>query len=343
MAKVNFSASSSSFANSFPTVNTSVKPNKTSFEMRKVSELKLDPKGEFQRLFPLDEVLIEKLAKSMEQKGYDKSQPIQLIKILSEPETGEVVGDGHNRKCGAEKGKIEEVPVYVHTFATREEAKIYLMEDLQLHRRNLTQIQKIALIEALDKLKNPGRKPSDSEDEKETYTGKSATKTAEEIGVSTSYVENVRNVLNNGDEEIIKDMKAGELSVSAASKKTREKKNPANKDNDDELSDALGTNEGTPAGLIFNHSDGIERPDYKISKEEDLERTNERKISFEEGKKQGFEKGYSDGAYDVYVKIFELLESGMSIEDVKNHNLFSDFSYCIFFKKINEEIEETKE
>ena len=58
----------------------------------------------------------------------------------------------------------------------------------------------------------------------------------------------------------------------------------------EDISDSLSDNTGNPKGLHFNHSDGIERPDYKLSPEEDSERTRERKQAYLQGLSEGFYK-----------------------------------------------------
>lgn len=134
MAKMSFNSNQSNFASNFPEVTQTVKPNKTTFEMMNVEDIKLDPKGEFQKIFPLDESLISKLTEVMQNKGYDNSQPLQICEVLSEKESGWFLIDGHNRLEALIRALLKQVPVYRHTFATRTEAKVYVMEDIQLLR-----------------------------------------------------------------------------------------------------------------------------------------------------------------------------------------------------------------
>lgn len=121
-----------------------------------------------------------------------------------------------------------------------------------------------------------------------------------------------------------------------AEKKSSSKNN--NENFDDDLSEFLSTNEGTPAGLNFNHSDGIERPSYRLSPEEDSERTKERKAAYEAGLKKG-----SDLAYEIYDFILSEIESGKSAEKIRNDSHFDDFSVARIYRAFNLSDEQKQE
>lgn len=313
----------------------------TGFENVKINEIRDDPKDDFVDLFPLDENSVQNIAKSMEAKGYDKTQPVHLAKILEEKETvkNPIRIDGAHRVAAARIAKLEEIPCYIHTFETRNEALIYAYE-LQLNRRNLEPYQKLDAMQKLDQLKNPGRKTDDSS------TGKSAEEVAKVIGVSTRTAERMRNIINNGDEETIEAVKSGEMSVFAGDKKTNEKKqrklkisNNDDFDTDDEvsdLSDSLSDNSGTPQGLNFNHSDGIERPHYTVHPEDDTDRwIKEKNIQVESARKEGLEDGLkkgSDLAYEIYEYILSGIDNGKSADDLRNDEKFKDFSVMKIYK-----------
>lgn len=307
----------------------------TGFEKIKIDEIRDDPKGDFVDLFSLDENSVQNIAKSMEAKGYDKTQPVHLAKILEEKETVEkpIRIDGAHRVAAARSAKLEEIPCYIHTFETRNEALIYAYE-LQLNRRNLEPYQKLEAMQKLDQLKNPGRKTDDG------AIGKSAEEVAKVIGVSTRTAERMRNIINNGDEETIKAVKSGELSISAADEKTNEKKQKkskiSNNDDFDDISDSLSDNSGTPQGLNFNHSDGIERPNYTVHPEDETDRwIKEKNIQVESARKEGLEEGLkkgSDLAYEVYEYILSEIENGKSADDLRNDEKFEDFSVMKIYK-----------
>ena len=269
----------------------------TGFENVSIEEIVEDPKGDFTEIFPYNEEMAQSIAESIIAKGYDKTQVIHLFKIREEPETMErpIRGDGAHRVAAAKIAGIEEIPAYIHTFDTRTEALIYAYE-LQILRRNLEPYQKLEAMEKLDQLKNPGKKKTDKESK-----GKSSEEVAEVLGISTRTAERMRNIINNGDSATVEAVKKGELSISKADRLINEKKNnnSKKKKNDDELSDSLSDNIGNPSGLNFNHSDGIERPNNRLSDKEDNERTRERKIAHE----LGFTEGFLQAANHILMQI----------------------------------------
>jgi len=307
--------------------STNSTPIKTIFQKINPKDIHTDPKEEFTKLFPLVEVDVEKIKENMIAKGYDHSQPIHLATILEEPETKEnpIEIDGQHRRNAAIRAGIEEVDVYIHTFETRREALIYALE-LQIIRRNLTDGQKASAVQRLDSLKNPGRKKEEDESSK----GKSAVETGKMLGMSPRQVEKVRNVLNNGDEETISDMLSDNISINKAEKKVQKTKK---KDNEDTPDEGLSSNEGTPAGLNFNHSDGHERP-HRDPWEEDSENEADklviaRRESRSEGKEEGYEEGLTKGS-EIAFAVFEFaiaeISKGRSPKDVFNDDRVSDFS-----------------
>ena len=90
------------------------------------------------------------------------------------------------------------------------------------------------------------------------------------------------------------------------------------------MSESLNDNEGNPRGLFFNHSDGIERPDYKLSSEEDNERTRERRSAYLQG--------LSDGFYKALVFACAEISKGRSPEEVYKDKRVSDLSTLVIEK-----------
>lgn len=304
-------------AQAFSTGKSEVSQN-TGFEKVKVEDITEDPKGDFSEIFPFNEVMAKSIADSIIARGYDKTQVIHLFKIREEPETmaHPIRGDGAHRVAAAKIAGIEEIPAYVHTFDTRTEALIYAYE-LQILRRNLEPYQKLDAMAKLDQLKNPGKKAEGES------TGKSSEEIADVLGVSPRQAERMRNIIHNADKETLEAVKKGEMSISKADKLTNEKKQKKQKKTNDEnfdndISDALSDNEGTPAGLNFNHSDGIERPSTKLPSEEDTERTRERKTAYE--------KGFSEGFWKALVYALSEIKKGKTPEEVYNDDRVSDLS-----------------
>lgn len=308
----------------------------TGFEKVKVEEIAEDAKGDFTGIFAFNEEAANAIADSMINKGFDKTQVIHLAKIRDEPETMDrpIRIDGAHRVAAARIAGIEEIPAYIHIFDTRTEALIYAYE-LQILRRNLEPYQKMDAIAKLDKLKNPGKKKEGES------VGKSSEEIAGVLGVSTRTAERMRNVINNADEKTLEAVKRGEMSISKADKIVNEKKNPKSKnttddsetdfDIDSDISDSLSDTSGTPSALNFSHSDGIERPKREPWAEDESDR---RLI---ERYREGILEGFSKGAYAVYEKIFELLDSGRTADEVRNDPLFEDFSPTVIAGKFDGE------
>ena len=282
-----------------------------------------DPKGDFVNLFPFNEDSARSIAESMANKGYDKTQVIHVAKILEEPETidNPIRIDGAHRCWAAKEAGIEKIPVYIHTFETRVEALIYAYE-LQLNRRNLEAYEKLDAMKKLDQLKNPGRKKDDDAES----AGKSAEEMAKLMGVSTRQAERMRNIINNGDEDTFEAVKKGEKSISAADKEINQKKKKQKQDyfDEEDLSDTVEDNTGNPVGLNFNHSDGIERPNNKLSIEKDSFLTVERRNAFLQGVSEGF--------YKALVFACSEISKGRSPEEVYKDERVSDLSPSVIEK-----------
>lgn len=275
----------------------------TGFEKVKVEEIAEDAKGDFTEIFSFNEEAAHAIADSMVNKGFDKTQVIHLAKIRDEPETmtKPIRIDGAHRVAAAKIAGIEEIPAYIHTFDTRTEALIYAYE-LQILRRNLEPYQKLDAMAKLDQLKNPGKK---NEGEP---VGKSSEEIADVLGVSTRTAERMRNIINNADEKTLEAVKSGEMSISRADKITNAKKKPKPKNTTDDLeeynrAEALSDSTGTPAGLNFSHTDGIERPKRDPWAEDESDR---RLIErYKEGKKDGIILG----ARCAVARILQALEN----------------------------------
>lgn len=289
---------------------------KTTFEKMKVSEIRLDPAGEFQKLFPMNETELQNITLSMSSEGFHKFNPLILVTIQSEEDSVNILGDGHTRLEAAKNAGIDEVTVYRTTFETRKQAKQALLQ-YQLYRRNLTAGEKAKYLEILDSVKKPGIKNKENKDESK---GKSAEKMAQLLGCSTRTVENMRSVNNSGERQIIDAMQNNEISPSAAARKVKEKKeNP-----DDEPSDATDDN-SSPRPLAFSHESTMEIPDFKPSDE----------TEFELEKKRSFKKGFTAGATETFFKILDMLKEGMNAEEIENSEIFNQMTFDLIASKLN--------
>ena len=241
----------------------------------KISEI--EEHSDFKSLFTIDEDVLERIKDSMTKNGFDNSQPVHIWHITDDDGKEHFyLIDGYTRLAALKEIGTETVPYYEHKFNNFEEAYTYVM-GLQVNRRNLSGIE---LLKNVSKLMGT--------DFVQKAEGKKSEVIADVLGVSDRTVEKAIAVSEEADEETLAKVEAGELSVNKAYKQTKEKTRKTKSDEDEDLSDSLSDNSGNPAGLNFNHSDGIERPTYKLSEKEDSERTKERRTAYELGFTDGF-------------------------------------------------------
>ena len=292
-----------------------------------VSEIKTIP--ELSEIFIKQDKVVEDIKKSMNESGFHKEEPIVIAKLSDGTVLG--VADGNTRLMVAKEIGLDEVPVVYKTFESLEDA-IQYAKDRQFHRRNLSQAEIYNYANNLDGIEMGDRNGE----------GRATERLAEELGISASTIQHARTVENRADEETKEKIKNNELTINQAYQKVRKskKKQDENIDDDnavsddfDDISDSLSDNEGNPAGLNFNHSDGIDRPSNKLSPEEDTERTIERKNAYENGLKKG-----SDLAYEIYDYILTLVEKGKSADEIRDDEKLSDFSKEIIYEKFEIEL-----
>ncbi len=285
----------------------------------KISEIEYHE--DFKSLFAIDENLLKRITDSMLENKYDNSQPIHIWVYTDETGiTHLYIIDGHTRLKAAELAGFETVPYYEHKFESFEEAYKYVL-GLQVNRRNLDGgelLRNISKLYGTDFIQNTEGKKSEA--------------IAEILGKSDRTVEKGLYVIENADEETLAKIDSGELSVNKAYKQAKNKEKQQEQlssntdldENDDEISDCIEDNSGSPLGLNFNHSDGIERPTHKLSQEEDLERTRERR--------KAYLNGFSDGFYKALVFACSEIEKGKTPQEVYTDERVSDLSPSVIEK-----------
>lgn len=318
---------------------------------------KIEEHEKFKSLFSIDKALLDRIASDMEKNSFDSSQPVHIWVTKDDDGTEHnYLIDGYTRVAASKIAGIKMIPYFKHTFETFEEAHRYALH-LQTDRRNLSGIDLLKNIRELmgsDYIQN-------IEGNKNEAIGK-------ELGVSEKTVERANKVNSMASDEQIERIESGEASPNQiyneiveqetvdeeatdeqldriesgeasvkdickeikAEKKSRKSPKKKSTDKDDDISESLSTNEGTPAGLNFNHSDGIERPSYRLSPEEDSERTRERKAAYEAGLKKG-----SELAYEIYDFILSEIEKGNTSEEIRNDSHFTDFSTTRIYRAFN--------
>ena len=263
----------------------------------KISEIEYHP--DFQLLFKIDEELLERIINSINENGFDASQPVHIwVKTDDDGTTHNYLIDGYTRIAALKQAGHETVPYFEHKFETFDETYKYVL-GLQVNRRNL---------EGSELLRNVSRLMGT--EFIQNAEGKKSEAIAEILGVSDRTVE-----------KAIAVSESGELSVNKAYKHEKEKKSKKETEQNtsidsftieesDDFSDALDDSDGNPKGLVVSdHSDHIERPDYKLSPEQDTERTRERRNAYESGFVEGFEQAAS--------YIFYQLRNSILMEEVE--------------------------
>lgn len=180
----------------------------------------------FEKLFPIKDELLEKIATDMREQGYDTSQAIILAQWdgLKEP----VCIDGHTRLKAALEAGIEQVPVWFHELDSEDEAMDKAIR-LQCHRRNLTDAELVKFVKLLDKRGSQGRDASTGRftGAQGCATGKSANATAEILHTSARKVEQARTIIDHGDPEVVEAVEKGTMSVNKGYQETQKKRKRA--------------------------------------------------------------------------------------------------------------------
>ena len=286
-----------------------------------VSEIKTIT--ELSEIFTKQDKVVEDITKSMNESGFHNEEPIVIAKLPDGTILG--VADGNTRLMVAKEIGLDEVPVVYKTFDSLEDA-IQYAKDRQFHRRNLSQAEIYNYANNLDSINMEDRNGE----------GRATERLAEELGVSASTIEHARTVENRADEETKEKIKNNELSINQAYQKVRKSKKKPDKNIDDDnstsddfddISDALEDNEGNPGALSFITEHPREDV-HKLTPEEDVARTNERKTAYEMGLKKG-----SDLAYEIYDYILSLIDEGKSADEIREDEKLSDFSKEIIYQK----------
>lgn len=256
---------------------------------------------DFKSLFPLDDNKVTEIAKDITENGYDKSQPVHIWETL---DGKKILIDGHTRLAASRVAQLYDIPVFIHHFENLQDALLYAV-GLQVKRRNLNSQEILIAVQMFDSIKTTGRKPAGSEEE----TGRSSKKLADELGIGERTIQKARKVNKEASEETKEKLKNNEITINQAYEelpdvKARKGSKKVNL-SDDELSDALEDNSGNPGEVIIHerkiNTTGRMSP---LSKEEDNERTRERKESYELGVKEGFEQ-CKNLLEDKYAHCFE--------------------------------------
>jgi ParB family chromosome partitioning protein len=169
----------------------------------RIGDIFIDP--EISRIFAVQEKTRKEITRSIEEKGYDKSQPVVLWKGKN------ILVDGHTRLAAAKEAGLEEIPAAELEFDSREDALLYTFER-QTVRRNLTASEILAAAQTLE-----AKKTRDG-------TGRAAEQLAERLGVSAATVYHAQKIAREAPEEVVEAVRKGERSIRSAYEQITEKK-----------------------------------------------------------------------------------------------------------------------
>lgn len=278
-------------------------------------ELKIDP--ELRDLLPpLTSEEYKQLEKNIVENGFDRNFPIM--------EWQGFIVDGHNRYDICKKHNIEPI-IGTLAYETKEEVMEWML-DIQLGRRNLTPIQKIAITEKYrpiyekqakenslsnlkqntDVVKLPTRMKKDN-------MGRTSEKLASIANVSEKTYRMGAKILNSGNEKLKQEVLSGEKSINAGYKELTGKKENKKEEAKNEIPSTFQ----------------IQPPKSKVSEEvkqicEDL--------------KTEKTKEYLDSIWDYKVSIIECMNADFDmyydgfvsiLNDMENRVTKSELDECI--------------
>lgn len=191
-----------------------------------MKELKIDP--ELRDLLPpLTDEEYKQLEKNIVENGFDKNFPIM--------EWHGFIVDGHNRYDICKKHNITDYVIGTLAYETKEEVMEWML-DIQLGRRNLSPIQRIAIAEKYRSIyekqarenqsKAGGDKKSLSQNSSKAVDPENKidvrAKLAETAGVSTDTYSKGKKILDSDNEEVKEKVLSGEMSINAGYNKIKE-------------------------------------------------------------------------------------------------------------------------
>jgi protein gp37/ParB-like chromosome segregation protein Spo0J len=186
-------------------------------------------KEPFNRLFPIDYNIEEAIFEHMKEHGYDQDQPVILWKEEN------VVVDGHTRLQVAKRLGLEDISVSMKSFPDELSALKHAIHN-QRDRRNFTDVQILACIEIVDKVRERGGDRKSEEAKSKTSIGaidskRSSEQTAKVVGISPRKVERARKVLSDPEEKeaVLKGQKTIHKAAQDVKEKTQDKKFTFNK------------------------------------------------------------------------------------------------------------------
>lgn len=171
-------------------------------QISKIKQVKL-----FSSLFQINNTILNSIKEDIEANGYDSSQPIVIWQGKN------LLIDGHTRIMAAQMAGLDDIPVSLKTFGSKDEALSYALHN-QRDRRNISDSDLLKIISIIDKRKE--RKEGNA------ARAASARKTAKIVGMSARKVNRAKTVLS--DKEATKEVMEGKKSINKAAEEVTERK-----------------------------------------------------------------------------------------------------------------------
>lgn len=172
----------------------------------------------FSSLFSIKPEVFEAIKADMAVNGFDPSKPVN---VWRKPDDTRVLIDGYTRVRAAEELGLLRVTAYEKTFATEAEALAYAIHT-QRDRRNLSDAELLRLIELVDQPQTGFNTSVAPIGATEGKASKTATITADAIGISARKVERARAVLSDTEEAAA--VRRGEKTIHQAAEAAKAKR-----------------------------------------------------------------------------------------------------------------------
>lgn len=153
---------------------------------------------DFKNVFHQEADKVTEIANDMKLNGFDKSRPI----VITEDK---IIVDGHSRFMAAKKAGLNEVPVVLKKFDSRDETLEYEYK-MQLNSRRLTDGEYFDAFLKLDEMR---RKSLDSK-------GKSDEAIAQKLNRSTRQISKMREIAKKANTDLLAKIKSGKISLNKA-------------------------------------------------------------------------------------------------------------------------------
>ena len=177
----------------------------TKIKMVDITQLKFD--REFKAVFNQETDKVNEIANDIKINGFDKTRPIVITKDY-------IIVDGHSRFMAAKKAGLQQVPVIVKKFNSRDETIEYEYK-MQLNSRRLTDGEYFDAFLKLDEIRrlNPNS------------TGKSDEAIGKQLNKSARQVSKMREISKKATPELLEKIKNNSISLNKAYELIKSKEN----------------------------------------------------------------------------------------------------------------------